>query len=114
MAVMHESGGWRLLAWEEKLVTECSSLLCSIVLQDHVFDRWRWGLDPINGYSVKGTYQFLTLSDTSLEHGLFDAAWLKEVPLKVLYLYGGFSATSFPPKTIFFVGDLFIMTTFIA
>jgi len=40
-------------------------------------------LDPINGYSVKGTYQYLTLSDTSVERGIFDAAWLKQVPLKV-------------------------------
>jgi hypothetical protein len=43
----------------------------------------RWVLDPINGYSVKGTYQFLTLPDTSMVRGLFDAAWLKQVPLKV-------------------------------
>ena len=31
----------RLLAWEEESVTECSSLLCNIVLQDHVLGRWR-------------------------------------------------------------------------
>ncbi|KEH38872.1 hypothetical protein MTR_2g084255 [Medicago truncatula] len=74
----------RLLAWEEKLVIECSSLMCAIVLQDHVIDRWCWTLDPINGYSVKGTYQFLTLPDTSMERGLYDAAWLKQVSLKGL------------------------------
>jgi len=84
-----EDGGdaweWRrrLMAWEEELVTKCSSLLCSIVLQDHVIDRWRWVLDPINGYSVKGAYQFLTLHDTSRECDLYDAAWLKQAPLKV-------------------------------
>jgi len=73
----------RLLAWEDELVTECSSLLCNFVLQDHVLDMWRWVLDPVNGYSVKGTYQYLTLSDTSLERGLLDTAWPKQVPLKV-------------------------------
>jgi len=76
---------WRrcLLAWEEESVTECSSLLCNIVLQDHVLDRWRWVMDPINGYCVKGVYQYLTLSDTSLERGFSYVAWLKQVSLKV-------------------------------
>ena len=67
----------RLLAWEEELATEFSSLVSPIVLQDHVLDRWRWILDPINGYSVKGTYEFLTLYDTSRKRGIYDAAWLK-------------------------------------
>jgi len=84
-----EDGGdarvWRrrLLAWEEESVSECSSLLCHIVLQDNVIDRWRWILDHINGYSVKGTYQYLTLSDTHLDRGPFDEVWLKQVPIKV-------------------------------
>jgi len=52
-------------------------------LQDHVLDRWRWVLDPIVGYSVNGTYQYLTRADTFVEHGLFDAVWLKQTPLKV-------------------------------
>jgi hypothetical protein len=97
----------RLLAWEEESVTECSSLLCNFVLQDHVLDRWRWVSDPVNGYSVKGTYQYLMLSDTSLERGLFDTAWLKQVPL-----FGGFYATDSLPKTISSIGEFFIMTTF--
>jgi len=59
----------RLLAWEEETVTECSSLLCNIVLHYIIFDRWWWILDPINGYFVKGTYQYLTMSVTSLERG---------------------------------------------
>jgi hypothetical protein len=71
------------LAWEEETVPECSSLLCNIVLQYNILDRWRWVLDPINGYSVKETFQYLTMSVTPVEHDLFDAAWLKQVPLKV-------------------------------
>jgi len=58
-------------------------LLSGIVLQDTIFDRWRWGLDPINDYSVKGTYQYLTSSDSSVERGISDMVWLKHVPLKV-------------------------------
>ncbi|XP_024636586.1 uncharacterized protein [Medicago truncatula] len=46
-------------------------------------DRWRWMLDPIGGYSVKGTYKYLTLPTTPVETSLYDAAWLKQVPLKV-------------------------------
>ena len=76
---------WRrhLLAWEEDSVMECSTLLSNVVLQDSILDRWRWLLDPVNGYSVKGTYQYLTMPDSAQETGLFDAAWLKQVPLKV-------------------------------
>jgi len=80
-------GGWvwrrRLLAWKEDSVMECSSLLSNVVLQDASLDRWRWILDPTSGYTVKGTYQYFTKSDTLLETGLFYAAWLKYVPLKV-------------------------------
>jgi len=79
-------GAWewrrRLLAWEEDSITECSSVLSNVVLQESSFDRWRWTLDPIHGYSIKGTYQFLTMSDTTLENDLYDAVWLKQVPPK--------------------------------
>jgi len=80
-------GAWvwrrRLLAWEEESVLECSSLLCDIVLQVSTLDRWRWVLDHFSGYSVKGTYKYLTLPTTPVETGLYDAAWVKHVPLKV-------------------------------
>jgi hypothetical protein len=52
-------------------------------LQDTILDRWRWGLDPSYGYSVKGTYQYLTSSDSSGERGIYDMVWLKHVPSKV-------------------------------
>jgi hypothetical protein len=80
-------GAWvwrrRLFAWEEECVRECSVLLHDIVLQDHLSDRWRWLLDPVNGYSVKGTYNFLTTGDESIARGLFNDVWHKSVPLKV-------------------------------
>jgi len=52
-------------------------------LQDSTLDRWRWILDHISGYTVKGTYQYLTMSAIPIETGLFNATWLKHVPLKV-------------------------------
>ena len=81
-------GAWewrrRLLAWEEELVSECASLLHSVVLQDYTIDRWRWMLDPLHGYSVKGTYTYLTTTGApSQEWGRFDDVWVKEAPLKV-------------------------------
>jgi len=73
----------RLLAWEEESVSDCAILLHNIVLQGSVLDRWRWLLDPINGYSVKGTHHFLTMADTPMKRGLFDDVWHRQVPLKV-------------------------------
>jgi hypothetical protein len=54
-----------------------------IVLQDHTADRWRWLIDPINGYSVSGTYHFLTMAEPSLDRGMIVDVWQKQVPLKV-------------------------------
>jgi hypothetical protein len=73
----------RLLAWEEESVAECVALLSNIVLQENTIDRWRWVLDPINGYTVRGTYQCLTSSDFPMVRGCSDMFRLKQVPLKV-------------------------------
>ena len=82
-----DGGAWvwrrRLLAWEEEIVAECAALLSDFVLQDTVLDRWRWALDPIKGYSVKGTYQYFTSSESLVERGTSHMVWLKHVPLKV-------------------------------
>ena len=71
-----------LLAWEEESVTECSTLLHNIVLQDHLSDRWRWLFDHVTGYSVKGAYHFLTTADVPPQRGLFDDVWHRQAPLK--------------------------------
>jgi len=84
-----EEGGsawvWRrrLLAWEEESVSKCTVLLQDIVLQDNTSNRWRWLLDTINGYSIKGTYHYLTSADTPPDRVLLDDIWHKQVPLKV-------------------------------
>lgn len=49
-----------------------SALLHNIVLQDHVHDKWKWLLDPIHGYSMRGAYQFLTFADEPLDRDLID------------------------------------------
>ena len=72
-----------LFAWEEESVTECSALLQNIVLQENILNRWRWILDPINGYFVKETYQYLTMMDAPPEWGLLDVVWQKQALLKV-------------------------------
>jgi len=46
-------------------------------------DRWRWLLDPVLGYTVKGAYHLLTSVEEPLARGLFDDVWHKHVPLKV-------------------------------
>jgi len=53
-------------------IRECSALLHDIVLEEYSADRWMWLLDPMLGYSVKGTYHFLTLADEPPARGLFD------------------------------------------
>lgn len=55
----------------------------NIVLQDHIVDRWRWLIDPINDYYVRGTYHFLTMAKPSVDRGLSADVWHKQAPLKV-------------------------------
>ena len=58
---------------------ECSALLHNIVLQDNIHDRWKWLLDPVHGYSVCGTYHFLTASEEPMDRSLIDDVWHKQV-----------------------------------
>jgi hypothetical protein len=73
----------RLLVWEEDGVRECVTLLNNIVLQENIQDQWRWLLDPIHGYTVKGTYCFLTNSAVQVSTGAGLDVWHKCVPCKV-------------------------------
>ena len=79
--------GWvwrrRLLAWEEDSVREYASLLNNVVLQDNIQDQWWWLLDLIHGYSVSGTYRFLTDIDDQVAAGLLNDVWHKLVHTKV-------------------------------
>ncbi|XP_039687874.1 uncharacterized protein [Medicago truncatula] len=81
------SNGWvwrrRLLAWEEESMRECITLLDDVVLHVHIQDRWRWLLDPVHGYSVGGTYRFLTNSEDQVANDVFTDVWHKLVPTKV-------------------------------
>jgi hypothetical protein len=72
-----------LLAWEEDSVRECSVLLSNIFLQENVNDKWRWLIDSIHGYTVKGSYRFLTTPTKPLARNLVDDVWHKHIPSKV-------------------------------
>jgi hypothetical protein len=79
--------GWvwrrRLMAWEEDSVRECASLLNNVVLQENNPNQWRWLLDPIHGYTVSGTYRFLTTIVDHAVAGVLNDVWHKVVPSKV-------------------------------
>ena len=111
-------GAWewrmRLLAWEEETVSECAFLLHNVVLQDHILDRWRWMLDLINGYSVKGTYTYLTTPNVPSERaGLMIYGRLKFC-LRSLSLFGDSFAIESQLKTTLFVDVSFLSTTLLA
>jgi len=92
-------GAWewrrRLLAWEEESVGECSVMLHNVVLQESSTDTWRSLLDPIHGYTVRGTYHFLTTlgvrgtyhflttSGTGVDRSRVDDVWHRYIPSKV-------------------------------
>jgi len=46
-------------------------------------DRWKWVLDPVHGYTVKGAYQLLTSVNEPHAWGFVNDIWHKQVPLKV-------------------------------
>lgn len=89
---------WRLLAWEEEMVSDCPSLLHNVVLQDNIYDRWQCILDPIQGYSVKGTYNYLVTAAAPYDRGLFDDVWQKQVPLKVFVVAWRLIRNQLPTK----------------
>jgi len=60
------------MAWEEDSVRECASLLNNVVLEENTQDQWRWLLDPIHGYTVSGTYRFLTTIDDQVAAGVLN------------------------------------------
>ena len=62
---------------------EETPLLHDIVLHEHTHDRWKWLLDPIQGYSVHGTYHFLTASEEFLDRDRIYKVWHQHVPLKI-------------------------------
>ncbi|XP_024626608.1 uncharacterized protein [Medicago truncatula] len=71
------------MAWEEDSVRECSALLNNVILQKNIQDYWRWLLDPIQGYSVRETYRFLTFAAEPTIASDCNDVWNKLVPAKV-------------------------------
>jgi len=71
------------MAWEEDSVRECSTLLVNVILQENIQDSWRWLLDLTHGYSVCGTYRFLTSVEEPMAASDYNDVWHKLVPTKV-------------------------------
>jgi hypothetical protein len=88
----------RLFAWEEECVRECSVLLNNFVLQDNVDDKWRWLLDPVNGYSVKVFYRYITSTCHISDRSLVDDVWHKHIPSKVSVLVWRLLRNRLPTK----------------
>jgi len=57
--------------------------LNNVILQDNIQDYWCWLIDHIHGYSVHGTYCFLTSQDEHQVGGANNDVWHKLVPAKV-------------------------------
>jgi hypothetical protein len=72
-----------LLAWDEDLVGECTSLLSNVTLQDIIKDVWQWRRNVGDGYTVCSLYQILVRQEMHNRDELFDAIWHKIAPLKV-------------------------------
>jgi len=93
---------WRrqLLAWEEDSVRECILLLHNVVLQVNVFDKWRWLLDLIHGYSVREAYRHITTFGEQMDRSLVDDVCIDIFLQRCLCLCGVFFVTDFQLKTI--------------
>jgi len=52
-----------------------------VVLQDIVLDKWVWKRDHVEGYSVRGAYQILTLNYQLGNDMYSDVIWNKVVAL---------------------------------
>ncbi|AES69544.1 hypothetical protein MTR_3g031290 [Medicago truncatula] len=78
--------GRRLWAWEEEELEECRALLTDVSLQVSVSDRWVWLPDPVEGYTVRGSYHLLTSNDALLRDPTTSLIWHTQAPLKVSLL----------------------------
>jgi len=58
-------------------------LLSNVILQENIQDNWRWVLGPIHGYSVSGTYRYLSSAAELMVTSDFNEVWHKLVPVKV-------------------------------
>lgn len=71
VAEMHtlgwEEGGvawrWRrrLWVWEEEMLAECRNFINGFIVQPDIYDMKQWDPDIVDGYTVRGVYQILTM-----------------------------------------------------
>ena len=71
------------MAWKKESLREYPALLVNVALQDNIQDSWWWLLDPNHGYSVRGTYRYLTTYDEPMPNGVYNNVWHKLIPSKM-------------------------------
>jgi len=76
--------GW-FLVWEDVLVQQCRLLLQNVVLQVDVDDKWKWHLDPVTSYSMKGDH-YLSSPTQQVVNFSSELLWHSEVSVKVSLL----------------------------
>jgi len=72
--------------WEDELLEECRGLPHGVTLLVIAGDKWLWHLDSAIGYSVRGVYQFLCLSNQQFNDYASELLWQEEVSVKVYLL----------------------------
>ena len=73
-------------------------MLHNFVMQEYVSDKWRWLLDPVNGYSVKVFYCYITTTCHISDRSRVDHVWHKHIPLKVSVLVWRLLRNRLPTK----------------
>lgn len=97
-------------------MSECLSLLHNVVLQDNTIDRWRWSLDPIHGYYVKGVYTYLSTATVlkTMACQCLKVCGRNKCPLRCQCLLGNCSVIDYQLKTISSEEESFSMIMFSA
>ncbi|XP_039683490.1 uncharacterized protein [Medicago truncatula] len=67
-------------------------------MEETVHDKWRWLLDPIHGYSVRGVYTFLSSNGAMVNRSSVDDVWHKHIPSKVSLLVWRLLRNRIPTK----------------
>ena len=94
--------GW-FLVWEDVLVQQCRLLLQNVVLQVDVDDKWKWHLDPVTSYSMKGDH-YLSSPTQQVVNFSSELLWHSEVPVKVSLLVWRLFAIDFLRRIVYSEG----------
>jgi len=91
------------------MLGEMLLLLHNVILQVDKDDSWIWTLESSNVFSVRSAYRFLTEHPVVDSQVIVSDLWHKDIPLKVVYLLGGYSVTGCLLRTICIIMVFFIV-----